>query len=66
MNLNELAITLKHRRNILQLRQEDVAEIAGISLRTLRAIENGTANPSIETLQKLLEVLGLKFKIEPK
>lgn len=66
MNSDELAVILRHRRNLLQLRQEDVAEIAGISLRTLRAIENGTANPSVETLQKLLEVLGLKFKIEPK
>jgi y4mF family transcriptional regulator len=55
---------IQSRRKLRKIRQEDLAEIAGISPRTLRNIEKGTANPELETLLKICEVLGLSIKVE--
>jgi y4mF family transcriptional regulator len=60
-SLGELIRTRRKSRNI---RQADLAEMAGISPRTLRDIEKGTANPELETLLKIFEVLGLGIKVE--
>jgi transcriptional regulator with XRE-family HTH domain len=58
--------TIQERREKLSLTQEDLAEMTGISSRTLYAIENGRANPSLTTLQKILEVVGLELFIDIK
>jgi y4mF family transcriptional regulator len=55
---------IKSRRKSRKILQEDLAEIAGISPRTLRDIEKGTANPELETLMKICEALGMKVKVE--
>jgi DNA-binding phage protein len=34
-----------------------------VGLRTLIAIENGTGNPSFETLNKIVDVLGLELTL---
>lgn len=59
----EIGQTIKHRREFLNLRQEDLAEISGVTVRTIHVVESGTGNPSIETLNKLAEVLGLELII---
>ena len=41
--------------------QLDLAEMAGISLATVKDIERGTGNPSMRTVTKILEVLGLEM-----
>jgi DNA-binding XRE family transcriptional regulator len=38
----------------------------GISTKTIQNIENGKANPSLSTLQKLSEILGLALQIQIK
>jgi y4mF family transcriptional regulator len=55
---------IQSRRKSRKILQEDLAEIAGISSRTLRDIERGTANPELETLLKIFDVLGLRIKVE--
>ncbi len=64
MDINQIATTVKNRRKFLKITQEDLADISGISERTLRDIEKGLANPELESLMKLCEVLGLKLTIE--
>ena len=54
---------IKERRSILGITQEDLADMAGVSLRTLKAIETGKGNPSLRTLQKLVEVLGMEVQL---
>lgn len=54
---------IKERRKFLQIKQEDLAEIAGVSERTLREIEKGTANPELNSLLKVCEVLGLEIQL---
>jgi y4mF family transcriptional regulator len=55
---------LQSRRKARKIAQEQLADIAGISPRTLRDIEKGNANPELETLLKICNVLGLEIKIE--
>jgi y4mF family transcriptional regulator len=66
MNKKFLGQQIKDRRKILKVRQEDLAEISGVALRTIVAIEQGEGNPSLETLLKLAEVLGMKFQLTVK
>lgn len=44
--------------------QQDLADISGVALRTIKQLEKGDdANPSIKTLSKVLDVLGLELAI---
>lgn len=63
MNIEEIGTTVRDRRRFLKITQEDLADISGISERTLRDIEKGSANPELESLMKLCEVLGLDITI---
>ena len=56
--------TILSRRKARKIAQEQLADIAGVSPRTLRDIEKGTANPELETLLKICNVLGMEIKIE--
>lgn len=64
MTLVEIGTAIRERRKSRKVIQADLAEIAGISPRTLRNIEQGKANPEMETLLKLCHVLGIEFKLE--
>jgi len=66
MHQEELVKVLKDRREALKVNQEYLAELSGVSLRTLKAIESGKGNPTLDTLNKLAEVLGMELKLEVK
>jgi transcriptional regulator with XRE-family HTH domain len=66
MNIEEMGKALKFRREFLNLRQEDLAEMSGITSRTIHLIESGTGNPSVETLEKLATVLGMELLLQVK
>ena len=53
---------VKERRSILGISQVDLAEMADISLATVKDIERGAGNPSLKTVSRILEVLGLEMK----
>lgn len=57
---------IKERRKVLDITQETLAEISGVGLRTLKQFESGKGNPTLETLQKLCDALGLEIKLEVK
>ena len=57
---------LKERRDYLNLTQKDVAEMAGITFKSISEIELGIRNPSINTLNKVLGVLGLELSVQIK
>lgn len=54
---------IRLRRKELMITQPDLADIAGISVNTLYKIERGQANPTIEILSKILNVLGLEITV---
>lgn len=53
--------TIKRRRTILRISQQDLAELSGISLATIKNIERGMGNPSFSTVNKILDVLGMEI-----
>lgn len=46
------------------LTQKQLADITGIPQADISRIENGSANPSLRTLQRLAEGMGMKLKLE--
>ena len=66
MHQANLIRTLKERREELGVTQEYLAELAGVGLRTLKKIESGKGNPTLETMGKLAEALGMELKLEVK
>jgi y4mF family transcriptional regulator len=64
MELKAIGKMIQSRRKSRNIVQDDLADIAGISLRTLRDIEKGVANPELQTLMSICNVLGLEIKIE--
>ncbi|MFI3239053.1 MAG: helix-turn-helix transcriptional regulator [Bacteroidales bacterium] len=52
---------IKDRRSLLGVSQQDLADISGVSLRTIKIIESGGGNPSVTTLEKIGKVLGLEL-----
>lgn len=57
---------IKERRILLGLTQQDLSDYTGLSIRFIKSIEAGKGNPSIETLSKMTEVLGLEIVIKVK
>ena len=66
MTLTYLIEQIKERRKILDVTQETLAEISGVGLRTLKQLESGNGNPTLETLQKICDALGLEIKLQIK
>lgn len=62
----ELVTVLKERREVLGITQVHLAELGDVSLRTLKALEVGKANPTLETIAKLTEVLGMEIRLQVK
>lgn len=57
---------IKERRKSLNVTQNDLAEISGISVRSLKEIETGNGNPTLIQLIKILNPLGLKLNVKIK
>lgn len=57
---------IQERREFLSLRQEDLAEMAGISSKTIYVLEQGKGNASLDTLEKILAVIGLELVVKIK
>ncbi len=66
MHLREIAEALKKKRKLLGLTQVQFAELSGVSLRAIKALENGKSNPTFKTLNKLAEVLDMELNLEVK
>ena len=51
-------------RKSLGLTQKQLSERTGIAQADISKLENGNANPSLKTLQRLAAGMGMKIKIE--
>lgn len=49
----------------LGVSQMDLARLSGLSLHSVSDIETGKGNPTLDSLIKLLNVLGLVIRLEP-
>ncbi len=58
--------TLKKRRKELNLELKDLQDYSGVNYVSISDIENGKANPTVKTLEKILDVLGMELDIKVK
>lgn len=66
MHFKSIIKQLKDRREELQVTQETLADISGVGLRTLKQFESGKGNPTLETLTKLADALGMEVHLQIK
>lgn len=58
-----IAASIRAARKEAGLTQEDLANLAETSERTIRAIETGTGNPSLRAVAAVASVLGLRLTV---
>lgn len=66
MHFEKLIHTIKERRENLKVNQENLAKLSGVGLRTLKQFESGKGNPTLQTIQKIADVLGLEMCLKVK
>lgn len=52
---------IKERRAVLGLTQQELSDYTGLSLRIIKSVESEKGNPSLKTLEKIADVLGLEI-----
>lgn len=62
----EIGETIRKRRELLGLLQPQLASISGVSTRSIQLVEMGKGNPSLDTLIKIADPLGLTLKLQLK
>jgi HTH-type transcriptional regulator / antitoxin HipB len=58
-----LAAKVRTRRSALRLTQHDLAQLAGVSERFVRFVEQGKPSVQLDSLVAVLDTLGLELKV---
>lgn len=64
MNTEHIGDLIRKRRASLQIDQRTLSEISGIAVHTLSNIEAGAGNPTLATLNRVLDALGMEIRVE--
>ena len=62
-NMSNIGQIIKARRKELGLTQNTLALLSQVGINTIVSIERGSKSPSIETLTKVADVLGLDLQL---
>jgi y4mF family transcriptional regulator len=62
---DSLATAVVERRKVLGLRQEDLADLAGVSLRFVQLVEAGKPSVRLDKVEAVLAALGLRLAVVP-
>ena len=60
----ELAVVVAKARKTLALSQQEVADLAEVSVRSISALESGHSSLTFSKLTAILSVLGLSLSVE--
>ncbi|MEY2917599.1 MAG: hypothetical protein RIS73_1313 [Bacteroidota bacterium] len=66
MLVQEIGKNIKLRRKALKITQPDLAQLAKVATNTLYKIERGQANPTLDIIEKITNILGMEIKLEVK
>ena len=66
MTQEEIGKTIRDRQKKLKVDQRTLADLAGVAVNTVVAIERGKGNPQLKTLLVVLDTLGLQLDINTK
>ncbi len=62
----QLGKTIQQRRSQMRINQGQLADMAEISINTLYKIERGQGNPTLQSLFKITDILGLELVLQVK
>ena len=66
MTRKEIGESVRERRKKLGINQQTLADLAGVAVNTVVAVERGEGNPQLTTLLTILDTLGLQADINLK
>ena len=55
---------IKLQRKALGITQQDLADMSEVAISTIKKIESGKGNPSLSTVEKIMDILGMEVKYE--
>ncbi|MBR4647505.1 MAG: helix-turn-helix transcriptional regulator [Bacteroidales bacterium] len=59
----DIGNSIRNRRKELKVNQRTVADLSGVAVNTVVAIERGEGNPQLSSLLAILDTLGLQIDI---
>jgi len=62
--IQKIGLLIQQRRDQMRITQKQLADMADIGINTLYKIETGQANPTLESLQKITDVLGMEITLK--
>ncbi|MEX1198177.1 MAG: helix-turn-helix transcriptional regulator [Pseudohongiellaceae bacterium] len=65
MTPQTIGTTIRHARKRLGMRQDELASVAGLSTRSVSAIENGKPTARIGMVLQVLEALDITVSLAP-
>lgn len=66
MVLSEVGDLIRKRRESFGMDRVHLAEMTGVAERTVFLLETGKGNPSFQTLESVLNTLGMEFVVRVK
>ena len=66
MHFATIILAIKARRESLQVTQKALSDLSGVALGALKKLESGKGNPTLLTLKKLCDALGLEITLSVK
>lgn len=60
----DIGQVIKERRSLLGISQQDLADYSGVGISTIKDVERGVGNPSLQTLTKILDVIGMEIRLQ--
>lgn len=66
MHFTSLINAVKQRRESLKVNQERLADLSEISLRTIKQFESGKGNPTLKSIAKIADALGMELVLRVK
>ena len=62
----DIGTVIKERRTLLGISQQDLSDYSGVGISTVKDLERGVGNPSLQTLRKILDVVGMEMVLQVK
>lgn len=66
MHFVSIIESIKARRESLKVTQKALSDLSGVALGALKKFESGKGNPTLSTLKKLCDALGLEITLSVK
>jgi y4mF family transcriptional regulator len=66
MDFQQIASTIKKRREYLSLTQLDLSEMSDVALRTVNGLESGKASVNLNNLTAIADALGMEIQLDIK